>query len=84
MLTLRVPRFRDLRLSAEKRAASLGPSLVGHAVAAVMWTDDDITDEPAGIRRVEMAAESKARRAAEQAERERQNAEMRERLKNVR
>lgn len=46
-------------------------------------TDNDITDDATGQARIEMAAASKARRQVEQAERVRQNAEMKKRLKSV-
>ena len=47
-------------------------------------TDDDVMDEAAGFARAEVAAASKARKAAEAAELAQENAEMRERIKNVR
>ena len=46
-------------------------------------TDDDISDDPAGIARIEMAAASKARREKEDAERRKQNAELKRRLESV-
>ena len=48
---------------------------------ATARTDSDITDDEAGKARIEAAAQSKARKAAEEAERKRQNADMREKLK---
>ena len=46
-------------------------------------TDDDISDDPAGRRRLELAAASKARREAEARERRRANMAMQQRLKQV-
>lgn len=61
----------------------MAPHSMGRWDKVAARTDNDITDDATGLARIEMAAASKARKQAEEAERRRQNAEMKKRLKSV-